>query len=552
MSDCLATTHTPWSVGFWKVLIDLRSNKKPDLDLATSLNDPTFLDAVARYANQALYLLMTLECAPMEMLKTILLAAARKSGHVALQIALLTDAILAMHKDSPAPGIESFLSDLRSLFSVGFYQHHHIFLTSIVNISKSLATVQDRKARTTDMLHMLRGMNSIFSQEMCYVCCGNNTAPVRRVLRFSPNDCAVFSTRERAPYMLVMEVQVSPEVRNENIGDVEFQQFCSPPCSPPAAIYRPSPTTPTTPEQAALTASVDNQPPDTLTLCYGKPWSVVKESIRQASPLGDMEGWDVDAYIVKYGDNLIQEAFAMQLIRTISDVWKEAQLPLHLTTYEVLVTNSEAGLIECITDAKTIDSIKKYYTPGTTLMQHFIKVYGDPTSLRFREAQRRFVESSAAYSVVCYLLQIRDRHNGNILLRRDGTVVHIDFGFLLTTSPGGWNFENVPFKLVEEYVEVMGNDGFAFFKLLVYMGLHALRRHSARIVSLVEMADVRCMPCLGVDTRSAVQGLRDRFMVSVTEAEFMRKVKDMINLSLDNWRTRSYDRFQAFQNGIQT
>lgn len=49
---------------------------------------------------------------------------------------------------------------------------------------------------------------------------------------------------------------------------------------------------------------------------------------------------------------------------------------------------------------------------------------------------------------------MKDRHNGNLLLDEEGHIIHIDFGFMLSNSPGGVNFESAPFKLTRELLEV--------------------------------------------------------------------------------------------------
>ena len=60
----------------------------------------------------------------------------------------------------------------------------------------------------------------------------------------------------------------------------------------------------------------------------------------------------------------------------------------------------------------------------------------DPNPNPNLEAQANFAASLAAYSVVCYVLAIKDRHNGNLLLDRQGHVIHIDFGFVMGGAPG--------------------------------------------------------------------------------------------------------------------
>jgi len=65
-----------------------------------------------------------------------------------------------------------------------------------------------------------------------------------------------------------------------------------------------------------------------------------------------------------------------------------------------------------------------------------------------------------------YILQAKDRHNGNILLHRSGKIFHIDFGFFLSNMPGGGIEleKDCPFKLMSEYVDVLDGVNSSYFR----------------------------------------------------------------------------------------
>src|SRR4051812_26925158 len=113
----------------------------------------------------------------------------------------------------------------------------------------------------------------------------------------------------------------------------------------------------------------------------------------------------------------------MQLIIVFDEIFRSSNLPLQLTPYNVLVTSSSSGLIETVPNAPSIDSLKKTTRGFTTLAKLFQDCFGPSNSLSYETAQRNFVESMAAYAVVSYLLQLKDRHNGNILLDAQGRVI---------------------------------------------------------------------------------------------------------------------------------
>ncbi|KAH9856985.1 kinase-like protein [Lenzites betulinus] len=302
---------------------------------------------------------------------------------------------------------------------------------------------------------------------------------------------------------------------------------------------------------------------DPSAVVFSESWAAKKARVRQASPYGHLATWDCVSVIVKTGGDLRQEQLAVQLIQEFEHIWKDENCSCWVRYFRILITGNSSGLVETITDAVSIHSIKKAeyarrLAEGrfghVTLLDHFKTTYGDPSSAKFARAQRNFAKSLAGYSLVTYLLQIKDRHNGNILLDRDGHLIHIDFGFMLANSPGNIGFEAAPFKLPLEYIEVLGgldSPAYREFRKLFREGFDAARKHCDRIVTLVELmqkdSGLPCFTAFGEQTASL---LRDRFQQGLTQAAVEEHVQRLIDASLgSNW-TRLYDSFQYYSQSI--
>jgi len=143
---------------------------------------------------------------------------------------------------------------------------------------------------------------------------------------------------------------------------------------------------------------------------------------------------------------------------------------------------------------------------------------------------------------------------GNILLDADGHIVHIDFGFLFGSSPGGnLGFEAAPFKLTAEFVEVMGGPHsrlFGEYRTLCAQAFLAARRHSDKILLLVRTWQKcnRDLPCFA--DIHMMERLRERFHFGESTRKCVGIVDDLIAQSFDNWRTRWYDSYQRCCSGI--
>jgi phosphatidylinositol 4-kinase len=268
---------------------------------------------------------------------------------------------------------------------------------------------------------------------------------------------------------------------------------------------------------------------------------------------------EITSCMSKSNDDLRQEVFVMQMIHYFKSVFAQAKLPLWLKTYRILSCDSSTGLLEVLVDATSIDGLKKSpgYPEKGGLRAYFEMVYGGPNSESFKAAQTNFMQSLAAYALVSYLLGLKDRHNGNIMIDTRGHLIFIDFGFAMGMAPGHeFSFERAPFKLTKEYMDVMdgvGSECYKEFERMFIAGFEECRKSSQIALGLVEIMMFKSKyPCFSgwrYGNGKALAKFEKRLMLRVPDHRIKRKARNLIRSSQRHFGTYLYDRFQKATNG---
>ena len=108
----------------------------------------------------------------------------------------------------------------------------------------------------------------------------------------------------------------------------------------------------------------------------GKDFAEVTKEIKEKSTYKDVDNYGLISIIVKSGDDLRQEQFASQLISKFKNIFENHKLKLWLKPFNILATCPNGGLIQTITDAVSIDSIKKKNRFLSDLKDYFTFTYG--------------------------------------------------------------------------------------------------------------------------------------------------------------------------------
>ncbi|KAE9032619.1 hypothetical protein PR003_g10074 [Phytophthora rubi] len=460
------------------------------------------------------------------------------------------------------------------------------FVKSITDVSEALRRVEPlkRKELLRPLLKQLRLPNR------AYIPLCKSTDPYCNVVSVFSDEGRVFSTHERAPCLIYFGTEenengedVSTVLFNELYdtrtrcdGDDEdetattFDEHAADIAMPPRQV-KPSTSIKAKPKARKMSPFLrellaDDERKERLENTFGELTFTKAERLQETIQCENPDCWRLTGLMSKSYDDLRQEVLVMQLISYFQQIFELEKLPLRLHPYRILSTGSSTGLIEVVRNAMSLDGIKK--TPGfKNLRSHFEQMYGGVTNNTegaardgdgaelLRQAKLNFIHSLAAYSIVCYILAIKDRHNGNIMLDIEGYIIHIDFGFFLGRAPGGsFSFETAPFKLTAEMVDVLGgrhSSNFQYFTDLCVQGALAARKHAETIYALVEVMSYHSkLPCFLGGASGPLSALKDRLFLNIPEKKVAPTIQSMVQRAYDHFGTNKYDQFQVFSNGI--
>ncbi|CAI0386322.1 unnamed protein product [Linum tenue] len=229
----------------------------------------------------------------------------------------------------------------------------------------------------------------------------------------------------------------------------------------------------------------------------------------------------------------------VQMVSLMDRLLKLENLDLHLTPYKVLATGQDEGMLEFIPSRSLaqvlhLEYLKDILSEHRSITSYLQKFHPDdrgPFGIT-ATCLETFIKSCAGYSVITYILGIGDRHLDNLLLRDDGRVFHVDFGFILGRDPKPFP---PPMKLCKEMVEAMGgaeSQYYTRFKSYCCEAYNILRKSSNLILNLFHLMAGSNIPDIASDPEKGILKLQEKFRLDLDDEAAIHFFQDLINESV--------------------
>ena len=237
--------------------------------------------------------------------------------------------------------------------------------------------------------------------------------------------------------------------------------------------------------------------------------------------------------IFKSGDDLRQDAFMLQVIRAACEILRSNAFSIdNVVTYDVVPTGLQHGFVEFVASECLDNIFQREAGLGTILRDQSTGELDDAKMMRF-------IDSTAFYAIVTYLMCIGDRHLDNILLTDDGRLFHIDYGFI--------GREPKPFapmmKLCPEIVDIMGGKFSGYYGTFMKRCINCflvLRKNANVLLSMFELMMDAGIADINAGTLSKITS---RFALDKSDSEAMTTLTGNIEKGFETVLPKMMDNF---------
>eukprot|EP00028_Trichosphaerium_sp_Am-I-7-wt_P012537 CAMPEP_0168539774 /NCGR_PEP_ID=MMETSP0405-20121227/22046_1 /TAXON_ID=498012 /ORGANISM="Trichosphaerium sp, Strain Am-I-7 wt" /LENGTH=394 /DNA_ID=CAMNT_0008569437 /DNA_START=857 /DNA_END=2041 /DNA_ORIENTATION=- len=242
-------------------------------------------------------------------------------------------------------------------------------------------------------------------------------------------------------------------------------------------------------------------------------------------------------------EDIRTDQIILSLIRIMDLLLKKQNLELPIISYKAVATGSDRGMIEFVKDSITIFNINKEH--GKTL-QNYLNEQNPDTVIN--DLKSRFTKSMAAYCVVTYLLGVGDRHLENIMVTKDGTLFHIDYGYILGRDPKKGLAQTM--RITAEMVDVLGGEKgeyYQMFKKLVSEAYDCLRRYAPLIMSMLSLLTKATPPIEGAFTTAELEDfIISRFRPGKNKEEATKQFLQEISRAYEDYSQHITDKMHEY------
>ena len=258
-----------------------------------------------------------------------------------------------------------------------------------------------------------------------------------------------------------------------------------------------------------------------------KPWVIPVETTRGK------------ILILQKVDDLRKDRLVLLTMRFLTNISSDLEFDMY-----PIFCQDGIGWVEMIPGAKTLYDIEK----DSSIQNFIISMNLSKSAIVLRDI---FVRSCASNCVLGYMLGIGDRNLHNILITQKGTVVHIDFSYILGYDPK--NIESTEMKITSGMVDMLGGLESAQYKAMKSTCAHAyteIRKYTYFFYAVFRYLAVAVPPIYPHtgDVKAIQEHIDKRLMPSASDAGVKLAIIKSVDSNSNSWNSS----FSDFTHTVRT